>query len=373
MALAQPLPDVVLYGSVTVNGQTVSADDDVTLIARVDGAAEPVGSYHMGYIAEAGDHYALRVRLESTVAGEPQSDNAAQIGQTVDVYLERPSEPDILVQSVVIERAATVQNVDISAECHSHPADVSADYEIVIGEATAYASCWKTGCTWANPPNPIPISFMTRTAFLWKTGERYCCDSTATEPLSWINCPTTTASAAGSRAPHATLAIPGSATREFSTGRYVPQQELVVTIAVTPHPDAVVYAVDDAIPAGWIVTETGDAGVFDSGTGTVRWGPFFDTFARSLSYRLTPPSDASGLQSFSGTLSADGVDSPIGGSGQIEAYGRVDLADFAKFQACFSGSDTGAGPQCGLFDWDNDGNVDLADFVGFEAAFAGPR
>ena len=39
VALAQPLPDVVLYGSVTLDGQTVRADDDVTFIARVDGVA----------------------------------------------------------------------------------------------------------------------------------------------------------------------------------------------------------------------------------------------------------------------------------------------------------------------------------------------
>ncbi|UCC32291.1 MAG: hypothetical protein JSU86_08415, partial [Phycisphaerales bacterium] len=218
-----PERPVVLHGRLRIDDQPVLSTDDVTIVAWSDGVPEPVGTYHMGDIAGAGDNYVLRIRLESPVEGEPPSDNAAQIGQTVDVYVQRPAGPDILAESFIIEGAATVQNVDISTECHSHPADVSADYQIVIGEATAYAHCWKTACTWVNPPSPVPIGFMTRTAFLWKTGEHYCCDSTATEPLSWINCPTTTASAAESRAPHVTLGTPGSATREFSTGRYVPR------------------------------------------------------------------------------------------------------------------------------------------------------
>ena len=314
VALAQPLPDVVLYGSVTLDGRTVRADDDVTLTARVDGVPKPVGSYHMGDIPGAGDQYVLRVRLASPVVGEAQSDNAAQIGQTVDIYVQRPEEPDILAGSVIIEGAATVQNVDISAACHSHPADVGADYQIVIGEATAYAYCWKTGCTWVNPPNPVPIGFMTRAGFLWRTGERYCCDSTATDPLSWINCPTTTGSTAGSHAPHVTLATPGSATRAFSAAGYLPQQAVAVTIAVTPDPEAMAYAVEDAMPVGWIVNDISNGGVLDSVNKRVKWGPFFDNQERALTYQVTPPKGESGMGRFVGTFSADGIDSRIAGT-----------------------------------------------------------
>lgn len=56
-----PQPDILLYGTVFLNGQPVTATDDVTVIARVAQAANPVGVYKMGQSSAAGDHYVLRI------------------------------------------------------------------------------------------------------------------------------------------------------------------------------------------------------------------------------------------------------------------------------------------------------------------------
>ena len=59
-----PQPDAIFYGTVEVNGQIISAADDVTVIGRVSGVPQPVGRYRMVEGTTAGDNYVLRVRLE---------------------------------------------------------------------------------------------------------------------------------------------------------------------------------------------------------------------------------------------------------------------------------------------------------------------
>ena len=46
-----PEPDVVLYGQLYLDGVLQHATDDVELIARVDGVADPVGTFQMGDVA----------------------------------------------------------------------------------------------------------------------------------------------------------------------------------------------------------------------------------------------------------------------------------------------------------------------------------
>ena len=83
-----PEPDAVLYGRVIVDGRLVTADDDVMVIARVEGAPKPVGTYTMGGSATAGDNYVLRIRCESLVDGSAQNEDAALIGQTAVIYVK---------------------------------------------------------------------------------------------------------------------------------------------------------------------------------------------------------------------------------------------------------------------------------------------
>ena len=57
----------------------------------------------------------------------------------------------------------------------------------------------------------------------------------------------------------------------------------------------------------------------------------------------------------------------------INADGRADLLDFARLQACFTG--TGAGPVapgCESADLDGNGAVDLDDFAQFQSSVTGP-
>ena len=57
----------------------------------------------------------------------------------------------------------------------------------------------------------------------------------------------------------------------------------------------------------------------------------------------------------------------------INANGRVELSDFARFQLCFTG--TGGGPvtpACESADLDANSTVDLDDFVQFHGSITGP-
>ena len=83
-----PEPDAVLYGTITLDGKAVTAADDLTVIARVDGVPNPVGTYHMGDNPSAGDQYVLRIRVESLADGSAQSNDAALIGQTAHIFVQ---------------------------------------------------------------------------------------------------------------------------------------------------------------------------------------------------------------------------------------------------------------------------------------------
>ena len=67
-----------------------------------------------------------------------------------------------------------------------HPADKNKDWRITIDEATWYGSLWKSGAICENPPNPIPISYVTNTGYIWKSGETYVYDSTKSAPNCWV-------------------------------------------------------------------------------------------------------------------------------------------------------------------------------------------
>lgn len=77
----------------------------------------------------------------------------------------------------------------------------------------------------------------------------------------------------------------------------------LVEIAVRPGPVVKCYAVREVIPAGLTPQEISGNGVFSTRTRTIRWGPFLDAQARTLTYRL---SGADGTYELSGAGSFDG-------------------------------------------------------------------
>jgi len=113
----------------------------------------------------------------------------------------------------------------------------------------------------------------------------------------------------------------GFALRQLPAG-YSPSGKFIVTITTTPVANVGVYAVEDAPPVGWTVGTINNSGSFDVLNGRVKFGPFFDSIARTLTYELTPPANATGIHTFAGTASADGVNSAIGGTPSIDLAPR---------------------------------------------------
>jgi hypothetical protein len=111
-----PEPDVVFHGTITLAGRQVLRSDnpDVTLLARVNGVPDPVGSYHFGDIQAYGDEYVLRIRLESLADGAPQSRNAAVIGQSVRVFLKQGTAPETEATSFVVTDRGLIRRLNLS-------------------------------------------------------------------------------------------------------------------------------------------------------------------------------------------------------------------------------------------------------------------
>lgn len=100
-------------------------------------------------------------------------------------------------------------------------------------------------------------------------------------------------------------------------GGYMPGAPLTVTLQVIPPTTSKNHAIEDQPPAGWLVSNVSEGGVFDSSQRKVKFGPFFDTSNRTLTYQVTPPSGEIGQRNFVGAVSADGVNIPISGDAVI--------------------------------------------------------
>jgi hypothetical protein len=91
-----------------------------------------------------------------------------------------------------------------------------------------------------------------------------------------------------------------------------------VFLTVVPAASVSVYAVEEGVPPGFVVSGiTPVGGVFDVGGRKVKWGPFFDNAERVLSYTITPEPGASKNVTLVGTGSFDGVDVAITGQRQV--------------------------------------------------------
>ena len=85
------------------------------VIARVNGVVLPVGTYHMGDNAGAGDLYVLRIRVESLADGGTQSNDAALIGQTAQIYVKPGRGAEKLATSFKIASRGITEKRDLVA------------------------------------------------------------------------------------------------------------------------------------------------------------------------------------------------------------------------------------------------------------------
>ncbi len=69
----------------------------------------------------------------------------------------------------------------IATEMTPHPADLNADFQLVLSEAIAYLTGWQQGTN--------PIGYAIRAAYLWQNGEHYVYDGGEEAPLCWVLAP----------------------------------------------------------------------------------------------------------------------------------------------------------------------------------------
>ncbi len=108
-------------------------------------------------------------------------------------------------------------------------------------------------------------------------------------------------------------ALAEGASRDLS-GYGGPNVTFTVSITLDPPPGTGIVVVEDAPPAGWVVSNISSAGGWDAGQEKVKWGPFFDpAIPTLLTYEVTPPADATGKECFTGAASFDSPGEPITG------------------------------------------------------------
>ena len=111
---------------------------------------------------------------------------------------------------------------------------------------------------------------------------------------------------------------------------YATGYPMTVTVDVAAGPDVKAQALRENVPTGWTIGTISDGGWWDGTLNQVRWGPFVDAAARTITYELTPPVE-SGSVTFTGVVSFDGVEVPVGGAATLtrcEAHPADTNGDF---------------------------------------------
>jgi len=108
-------------------------------------------------------------------------------------------------------------------------------------------------------------------------------------------------------------AIGATAQRDLSA--YAgPAQSFTVTINLEIPIGTFVAAVEDQPPPDWLVTNISDGGSWDTLTGKVKWGPFFDpSIPNAIAYDVTPPAGPTDDGCFAGNVTIDTLSEPIEG------------------------------------------------------------
>lgn len=196
-----------------------------------------------------------------------------------------------------------------------HPADGGSEFIITASDVTAYGAAWKNHLDWPRPPAVIPMSYVTRAGALWRQGEMYQYDPTAGEaPLWWV-------SAVASEPLAGMLGLTSASAIATGPDYYYPGEPLHFNVVVEPQNGVLSYAVEEQVPEGWQVLSDSisHGGSFHAPSGTLRFGPFLDNQARTLSFTLLPPEDARGSVQLTGSLSYNGLITTTQGQRQLNA------------------------------------------------------
>jgi hypothetical protein len=216
-------------------------------------------------------------------------------------------------QNTIVFGTTTIESVLF------HPADINfADGRLSSGEVNAYGAAWRKGQTWTVGPSPVAIEFVTRAGMLWKKGEAYSkAVGITSAPLWWVSSSVTPGEE------NAQNQQPKSKAASFLHPLFVPGESRTIEVEVAPAADVSSYAVEDEIPSGWTVGTISDGGEFDAVSGRVKWGPFFDSSPKVLSYEAIAPATGKLEVAFSGTASFDGTNVSILGQRQARASSRL--------------------------------------------------
>lgn len=243
-----PEPFNLVFGQIKLGTNLVTrTSSGVVVEARrlPNAPSSAIARYVMGSEASAGDFYALRIKLESALAGSPAAAGSAENGAVLYLTVLSGGAVQDQLEYAVGPRGTVRRldfgNIDSDSDGLSdgweqaylyglkygpnddpdgdgetnlaefsqglnplkadsrHPADLSPpDNRLTIKEISDYYTAWKNGRTWPQGPVPIEVDYVTRATYIWENGEVYRFDSSASAaPLWWAPVPAGSGTNAG--------------------------------------------------------------------------------------------------------------------------------------------------------------------------------
>lgn len=131
------LPDGIVYGLFDIEDGIVSAGDDVTVIARLDGLETAIALYQMGENPTAGNHFVLRFPYNLLADGKAPGSHSARAGQVASIYLKIGRNPERYVTQVVVPESGEITQATLP----DHVPGVSPAPNDVASSDTAPNAC----------------------------------------------------------------------------------------------------------------------------------------------------------------------------------------------------------------------------------------
>jgi len=202
-------------------------------------------------------------------------------------------------------------------DCDSCDGGTCNDGRVTLCEMIGYVCSWIRGCN-------DDLAGMTRAAYLWRSGECYCWDEAQQKWLPTLcSAPNSGCCPAnhGSAAAEDVSIVPIEVRSPITVLRTKPILSWNIPVTIEPPSGTSAVALEVQLPAGWVVAAISDDGAWDDVHSKIKWGPFFDDLARTVTFQVRPEVQAGTgksrslrgprLTGVSGTVSFDGVNYPI--------------------------------------------------------------